>query len=187
MKCAGRSRDGDRRTGKPAQPGGFSLRRVGMLSILPLACMGAHAAQPAVGSLCHAPETTYFSCRTARHKTVSLCGNLPSSLQYRYGKPVQVALRFPADAALGSKQLGYAHYSRYQTERTEITFSHVDTDYSVFDYTEDGVRHAGVRIAMADGREREIRCAGPIRGELAPLGKSLRCDSDNALNGGQCP
>lgn len=158
-----------------------------MLLILPLACMGARAGQPAVGSLCHAPETAYFSCRTVRHKTISLCGDLPSSLQYRYGKPAQVELRFPADAASGSRQLGYAHYSRYQAERTEIAFSHADTDYSVFDYTEDGVRHAGVRIAMADGRELEIRCAGPIRGELAPLGKSLRCDSDNALNGGQCP
>lgn len=157
----------------------------GLLLLLVSSC--AWSVQPAIGSLCHTPETTYFSCWTTRHTTVSLCGTLPSSLQYRYGKGAQVELQFPDDPATGAQQLGYAHYTRFQAERTEVTFSHVGADYAVFDYTGNGRRSAGVRVTTADGRESEVRCAGPVQGQLAPLGKSLRCDSDNALNGGQCP
>lgn len=160
---------------------------VSLLLLLSLVSSCAYSVQPATGSLCHAPETTYFSCQTTRHKTVSLCGTLPSNLQYRYGKGAQVELQFPGDPAMGTQQLGYAHYSRFQVERAEVTFSHVDTDYAVFDYTENGRRSAGVHVTGADGKESEVRCAGPVQGQLAPLGKSLRCDSDNALNGGQCP
>lgn len=156
-----------------------------LLSLLP-SCAG-FVQPPAGGSLCHAPETTYFSCRTTRHTTVSLCGTLPSTLQYRYGRGAQVALQFPDDPATGARQLGYAHYSRFRVARTEVTFSHVGADYAVFDYTENDRRSAGVHVTTADGRASEVRCAGPVQGQLAPLGKSLRCDSDNALNGGQCP
>ena len=156
-----------------------------LLSLLP-SCAGS-VQPPAGGSLCHAPETTYFSCRTTRHTTVSLCGTLPSTLQYRYGRGAQVALQFPDDPATGARQLGYAHYSRFRVARTEVTFSHVGADYAVYDYTENDRRSAGVHVTTADGRASEVRCAGPVQGQLAPLGKSLRCDSDNALNGGQCP
>jgi hypothetical protein len=160
---------------------------VSLVLLLSLVSSCAYSVQPASGSLCHAPETTYFSCRTTRHTMVSLCGTLPSNLQYRYGKGAQVELQFPDDPATGARQLGYAHYSRFQVERTEVTFSHVDADYAVFDYTENDRRSAGVHVTTADGRESEVRCTGPVQGQLAPLGKSLRCDSDNALNGGQCP
>ncbi|WP_460878201.1 hypothetical protein [Rhodanobacter koreensis] len=151
--------------------------------VMPAAC----AAQPSTGSMCQARETTYFSCDTARHKTISLCGAVPDNLQYRYGNASRVELQFPDDASKGADQLRYAHYSRYQTDRAEVTFSRADTDYAVFDYTENDRRSAGVRAATADGKDVEIRCAGPIRGKLVTLRKSLRCDSDNALNGGQCP
>jgi hypothetical protein len=138
-------------------------------------------------ALCHAPETTYFSCETSRHKSISLCGTLPGDLQYRYGTGTPGELRFPQQASNGPRQLLYAHYSRYQTDRSEVTFRRVGTDYAVFDYTENGQRSAGVHVTTADRAGHELRCAGPIRGQLLPLGKSLRCDSDSALNGGQCP
>lgn len=137
--------------------------------------------------MCQAGETNYFSCDTARHRTISLCGTVPANLQYRYGEASRVELQFPGDASQGTSQLRYAHYSRYQTERAEVTFSRADTDYAVFDYTENGKRSAGVHVTTADGKEVEIRCAGPLRGKLVTLQKSLRCDSDSALNGGQCP
>ena len=86
----------------------------------------------------------------------------------------------------GLRQLGYAHYTRYQAERTEVGFSRADVDYAVFDYTEDGQRTAGVRVTTADGSGHEVACAGAIRGQLDTLGTSLRCDPDNALNGGAC-
>ena len=147
----------------------------------------AAALEQAANSLCDTRQTTYFSCQTPQHKTISLCGALPSALQYRYGKPGKEELAFPDDATSGARQFAYAHYSRYQTERSEITFSHGDADYTVFDHTEDGRRSAGVQVATAGGKAVEIQCAGPIHGTLAPLGKSLHCDRDNALNGGQCP
>lgn len=161
--------------------------RLAMLLVLPLVPAWVHAEAPVASSLCHAPETAYFSCDTARHRTISLCGRLPADLQYRYGTAARIELQFPDQAAQGAQQLRYAHYSRFQTERSEVTFSHADTDYAVFDYTENGRRSSGVHATRADGSEVEIRCAGPVHGQLAPLGKHLRCDSDNALIGGHCP
>ena len=139
------------------------------------------------GGQCGTQETTYFSCDTAKHKTISLCGATPSALQYRYGKPAQVELQFPDKPSDGVNQLRYAHYSRFQTDRSEVTFSRGGVDYAVFDYTEQGKRTAGVHITLADGSEHEVPCAGPIEGRLSTLAKSLRCDADNALNGGNCP
>ena len=147
----------------------------------------AHAAPASAGGQCKASETTYFSCGTARHKTLSLCGALPSSVQYRYGKVPHVELRFPSNPTAGVKQLRYAHYFRFQSDRTEVTFSRNGDDYAVFDDTDDGKRSAGVRVTTPDGTEHETLCTGPIEGRLDTLGKSLRCATDNALNGGNCP
>ncbi|MBU6246130.1 MAG: hypothetical protein KGN77_00115 [Xanthomonadaceae bacterium] len=154
-----------------------------LASSLPL----AHGAPAAAGGQCRPPETTYFSCSTARHKTISLCGSLPGSLQYRYGKAPHVELLYPSSPGDGVRQLRYAHYFRFQSDRTEVTFSRRGYDYAVFDYTDEGKRSAGVRVTAPDGTEHDVLCSGPIQGRLAPLGKSLRCDADNALNGGNCP
>lgn len=145
------------------------------------------AAAPAARSLCATAETTYFSCAASGHATISLCGVLPGKLQYRYARAGQLLLRFPRSAGQGVQQLRYAHYSRYQTERSEVSFSDAGTDYTLFDYREHGRRSAGVQLTDADGAEHELLCTGPIQGRLAPLAKSLRCDSDSALNGGHCP
>lgn len=170
----------------------FRYGAVLLLSLASSRAYPANAAAPgpapaAANSLCEASQTTCFSCQTQRHKTISLCGALPFALQYRYGQPGKVELAFPEDATSGARQFAFAHYSRHQTERGEVTFSHGNADYTVFDYTEDGRRSAGVQVAAADGNAAEIPCAGPIHGALAPLKKSLRCDPDSALNGGPCP
>lgn len=161
------------------------------LAILPVAILAAglctHAMPAHAEGQCLARETLYFSCSTAQHKAVSLCGNVPSTLQYRYGKPPHVELAFPDNPADGARQLFYAHYGRFQTERSEVTFSHAGVDYAVFDYTEHGKRNAGVHITMPDGSEHEVHCTSSIKGRLSVLAKSLRCDADNALNGGNCP
>lgn len=144
--------------------------------------LSAHAANQ-----CRAAEATYFSCSSARHLTLSLCGAVPASLQYRYGKSPHTELAFPDDPADGAHQLLYAHYSRFQTERSEVTFNHAGVDYAVFDYIELGKRSAGVHITMPDGTEHEVLCTGPVEGQLSTLARSLHCDADNALNGGKCP
>lgn len=164
------------------------MRHIPILSsVVVLAWISLHAAPALAGGQCTAQETTYFSCDTTRHKTIALCGALPSALQYRYGKPGQTELVFPDKPADGVNQLRYAHYSRYQADRSEVTFNRASTDYAVFDYTENGKRSAGVHVTLADGSEHEVTCSGPIQGNLSTLQKSLRCDTDNALNGGNCP
>ena len=155
-----------------------------LVAILPLA---ASAAPPVNAALCHAAETDYFSCATARHATIRLCGSLPDRLQYRYGDKTRLQLQFPAQATQGARELRFAHYSRFRVDRTEVTFTHGGVDYAVFDYTENGQRSAGVNVGTPDGVEHVLLCSGTIHGRLAPLGTSLRCDPDNALNGGRCP
>lgn len=135
-----------------ARPGGkhgtchawIDLRRPSMKTLVALLLLllmpAARAVAPSVGSMCQAHETTYFSCATARPRTLSLCGAVPADLQYRYGEASHAELQFPDDASKGTSQLRYAQYSRYQTERAEVTFSRTDTDYAVFDYTEHGRR-----------------------------------------------
>lgn len=160
--------------------------RAGFL-LLALMSFEGRATEPTPGSLCGAAQTTYFSCQTARQRTISLCGTLPSALQYRYGKPGKVELAYPHDMAQGARQFAFAHYSRYQTDRVEVSFSHDDVDYTLFDYAEKGHRSAGVRAATSAERMAEIRCTGTVHGALAPMANSIRCDTDSALNGGQCP
>lgn len=153
-------------------------------SLLAGSCAGP--ADSLAAGLCRAHETTYFSCPTARHKTISLCGSA-TAVQYRYGTSHTLELAYPDDPAHGPGTLGYAHYMRYRTERSEVGFSRAGVDYAVFDYTEDGRRSAGVRVTTADGGEHEIACAGTVEGRLQTLATQLRCDPDNALNGGRCP
>ena len=96
-------------------------------------------------------------------------------------------LAYPLHPADGTKKLLFAHYSRYQVSRSEVTFSHAGNDYAVFDYLAHGQRHAGLHLTLPDGSEHEVHCTGPISGRLNALRGSLHCDPDSALNGGSCP
>lgn len=147
-------------------------------------CTQADVAAPQ--GLCSAGETPYFVCQTGRQKVVSLCGTPPGKLQYRFGTKARVELSFPEDASTGAKSFLFAHYFRFQTDRTEVSFTNKAVDYAIFDYTEDRKRRAGVRVTSADGKETEIVCSGAISSRLPELKSVLRCDPDNALNGGSC-
>lgn len=161
--------------------------RVGFVVALALAPMaGTASSAPTVG-LCVAPETSFFACQTAKRKWVSLCGVLPGSLQYRFGREYGAEFRYPEDAAAGAARFRFAHYSRFRTERREVTFSSEGVEYAVFDYTEERTRRAGVRVMMPDGKEYEFVCSGQITSRLHVLDEVLRCDTDSALNGGLCP
>ena len=136
--------------------------------------------------LCAAGETTYFACETTRQRNISLCGKMPRELQYRFGIPGKVDLSFPGNAANSAKAFDFAHYFRYQTDRTEVRFRNGNIEYAIFDYSEeDRKRHAGVRVT-ADGKESQLVCTGRITSRLAKLEGVLRCDPDNALNMGTC-
>ena len=137
--------------------------------------------------LCTSTETTVFSCQTTKQKLISLCGTLPGTLQYRFGKPDHMELRYPENAVNGTAYFKYAHFMRPQTDRFEINFCNQGVDYTIFDYTEEGKSRAGIRIVTIDGTESEIICSDKIESQLHKLKKHLPCDSENALNMGNCP
>jgi len=140
-----------------------------------------------VEGLCETSEQAFFSCKTANGRWIAVCGANSKVLQYRYGKPGKVELRYPGNPLQAPEQLLFAHYFRYQTDKIEISFKNQGVDYAIFDYSVDRQREAGVRVATADGQEREIRCTGSITDRLGELSDTLRCDADNALNIGGCP
>ena len=148
----------------------------------------AQAGTAAPGSLCETGEAVQFSCPMGRGRLLSVCGQPPAALQYRFGKPGQIELRYPADAAQGPQLFLFAQYMRYQVDRIALHFTNEGTDYEVFDEHEDGKRSAGVRVSKAgDGRETALPCRGPVTSRLGALRPLLRCDADSALQGGSCP
>jgi hypothetical protein len=157
----------------------------------PLADAGAKSAQR---GLCSSGEHVYFACQTASKKWVSVCGAKPSvlslgsgELQYRFGKsPSRIELKFPENPHAGREAIAYAHYFRAQVDRTELSFRHNDTNYAVFDYSEDGKRTSGVRVANANGKESQLDCKGAIRSRMSELEGILKCDSESALSAGDC-
>lgn len=157
------------------------------LSLLLALCAAPVTANgPAVLGLCAAHEATQFACPMARGRWIGLCGTPPKALQYRFGRADAVELQFPDDAAKGAEQMLFAHYSRYQTERFEVRFENRGSEYVVFDYMEAGRRRAGVRVTTEGAKERELACIGRVTGRLGALEGVLKCDADNALNGGAC-
>lgn len=141
---------------------------------------------PAANSHCLPTETTYFSCVTVNKKLISLCGQLPESLQYRYGSKKHIEMQYPEYARGSAKKFTYAHFWRFQTDRTEINFSNNEMEYALFDYIEGKKHRAGIRITNKEGKDREYTCSGPKISRLSDLTEVLRCDPDNALNGGSC-
>ncbi|RZL08216.1 MAG: hypothetical protein EOP40_13835 [Rubrivivax sp.] len=154
--------------------------------LLALVTLSARVDASGDQGLCRAPEAAFFNCRTANRAYVSLCAPQPKALQYRYGIAGK-AFAFPQEVAGSSGRFRIASYARFGVERTEVNFSNSGVDYALFDYTEDGVRRAGVRVVMADGKEKEFLCKGRIDSRLAELKTVLQCDADHALNGGACP
>jgi hypothetical protein len=162
--------------------------RIVLIAALLLAITTAMRADLALSlGLCVAPETSFFTCQTTNKRWIGLCGVLPGKLQYRFGTQGRVELRYPENAADGAKLMRFAHYSRFQTERFEVTFRNQGVDYAVFDYTEARIQHAGVRVTTPDGKEQAFFCAGTATSRLAELKQILPCDTGNALNGGNCP
>ncbi len=153
------------------------------------------SATAAAKGLCTSDEYTYFMCQTTRSKKwVSVCGAKATTLrkgngalQYRFGASrSQVELKFPDDANTGRDAIKYAHYFRAQVDRTELTFRHNEAEYTVFDYSEDDKRNAGVTVALATGKTIEQRCVKPFRSRLSELDGILKCDTENALNSSGC-
>lgn len=157
----------------------FAVAVVGSL----MAPAGADSAPP---GLCTSAETTYFACPTTAGRVIALCGAGGRSLQYRFGRPDRIELRYPPTAGDSASRFRHAQYARHQVERVEVAFSNEGVDYAVFDYTEGRKRRAGVRVTGTSGKEHELACARPAQSRLAELKGVVPCDTDSALNGGSC-
>lgn len=144
----------------------------------------AARAKPRVDSLCLPSEVVYFGCRTARGKSISICGQQDGLIQYRYGKAQAIELRFPTKDQDAGKSLRYAHYSRPQVERFLATFEKAGTHYAINERWE-GKRHAaGVDVTLPEGRTLTIACSGAVESRWNELEPLLPCDPDTALS--QC-
>ncbi len=144
----------------------------------------AHAAPT---SLCALGEKVHFSCQVGKAKTVSVCGSDAQHLQYRFGVPQQIELSYPTQAKHLASGFRLAHYARFQVDRIELSFDNKGHAFVVFDYTESGVQHAGVRVTDPKGKTQERRCITEPIDRLLQLEGRVPCDEDNALNMGHCP
>ena len=149
-----------------------------------LCASSASTESTASNGLCSKTETPFFVCQTSNGRLISLCEVQPNFVQYRYGTNKRIELNYPKSKKEGD--LLYAQYSRYQSDKYEVSFDKNGVTYSVFDYTEGKNKISGVRVTLEDGTEREIICKKVIASRMNELKKILPCDSDNALNGGIC-
>lgn len=146
----------------------------------------SHANADTSSGHCSTPEITFFNCKTSSDRFISVCGNSLNGLQYRFGKPGMIELAFPQNFAGGAASFLYAHYSRSQVERTELSFISHGFSYSVFDYIEGKSRRGGVRTISPSGKEYQLRCSSPFDSKLEHLKGVVPCDTDNALNSDSC-
>jgi hypothetical protein len=140
---------------------------------------------PPVPSLCTTTEKTYLSCETENHKIISMCGALPNALQYRFGRPDKIELRYPDNASKASSVMLYGHLLDSSADRSDVNFSIGSYHYSVFDLRyHNGNRFTGVEVEGKGGTVYRIGCKGAIQGDLEGLDKYLKCDPNDAFNGG---
>ena len=159
-----------------------------VLSITLLSCLAgpsfAADTQPPA-SLCTGTEKTYLSCETENHKIISVCGALPNALQYRFGRPSRVELRYPEDASKGTSTLLYAHDVEGNDDSTDLNFTNGSYHYQVFDLRHiHGDRYTGVIAQGKDQVEHKVVCVGKVHGNLDEVGKYLKCDPNDPFNGG---
>lgn len=117
-------------------------------SILVLTCallpaLGAHAAT-AAPSLCEATEAVVLTCSLkGSTKLLSLCAdaNFPApgaSLQYRFGAPGKVELRYPEAQSNGRKSFFYSATGYAGGGEAHIRFANGAYDYILFERTVQG-------------------------------------------------
>ncbi len=145
---------------------------------------------PASGAAdqCRRGERVVFSCAVANARVVSVCRSdaarpADNTLSYRFGRPGQPELVFPSTARDSLQQFRFAHYFRYQVDRAELSFATDAARYTVYDYFEGDQKPStsrGVRVEV-DGRERDLRCVGPVVSRLVELTDVVPCDADSAL------
>ena len=166
--------------------------------LLAIALLALPLAATAAGnpSHCAADEMQAFNCRIQNsEKILSLCASADlhtanSYLQYRFGKPGNIELHFPAQRAGSLQQFTYSHYLRYQVDYTSLSFRNGNTGYRVFDdyngEDNQGEDNPGAEnpeaLAQSYGVETgdtTLFCAEPVTSELAQLQGIVRCADED--------
>lgn len=144
------------------------------------------SAHPA-DSHCKPAETVAFSCSLGASRIVSLClasprGGAPQ-LSYRIGRLGATELVFPDSPIDSARKFRYAHYFRYQVDRTEVSFSTAGAAYAVFDDYEGEEKPSdsrGVRVTVG-GVEHDFPCKGAVVSRLQQLEAAVPCDPEDSL------
>ena len=155
---------------------------------------------PAFGapSLCGSDEQVFFNClMKGSAKRVSLCGSRSLDrdkgyLQYRFGRPGAIELEFPKERLGSPRQFRFAHYVRYQVDRTELGFENGGYQYVLYDDYEGeqkpARRERGVSVTGSGAASKivDLVCGDSITSRLNALEAAVPCDADNNLNMGSC-
>lgn len=161
------------------------------LGLLPLVFFSFSAL--AADGLCLDREQVIFSCKTNKStKHLSVCASerldeKDSYVQYRFGKPGNIELKFPTEKKNSISQFRYSHYFRYLVDRAELSFTIKPFHYSVFhNYEGDsGMPETtqGITVSKSDvpGKETEILCSSPASNHLQKLENIVPCDRENSL------
>lgn len=147
------------------------------------------SARTSTQSLCTAGELTLFRCPVSRGRQIAICasgtpGTPDARAQYRFGRPGQVELVYPADAAAGPQELLTSHYGRPGVERLTIHFETPAAEYYVSDWTEAGepsIKGVDVTPKQPGVKGIHIACTGPVTADYAQIAARLRCDRESAL------
>lgn len=152
-------------------------------------------------SLCTAQDTIFFSCKTNKLKTLSLCGkknkDTLSRLYYRFGKTNKIEFEYP-DSAVNDKNslrlFYYNHYTRWFVNYYTITFRNHAYIYVLQDLRnmegngkgeEGNVLHVTQNILVYDNPEYDgaiaISCASDVISDIRPLVSVIPCAEENAL------
>lgn len=157
-----------------------------------LLCSSCHGNESRVArtvTLCEADEHVFFSCATAKGKTISLCGSVQDGdgerLHYRFGTVSKIELAYPVGDSSGS---GFFHnrYVRPRADYLEVGFADNSYEYRVYRHydadLEDLPRFGiTVRGLDDDSAESRIPCASEPIDNLLPLSDSLPCNGESAL------
>ena len=121
-----------------------------------------------VATLCRQDEQVLFHCPVqGGRKLVSLCGSTHLTategyLQYRFGPARKIELEFPRQRDDSQKQFRYAHYMRYQVDRSEVSFQRDNYTYTLFDGyegdTKPSRRLSGVRVDTPEAKKKVSPC-----------------------------
>ncbi|MCU6177086.1 hypothetical protein KWH82_23095 [Citrobacter cronae] len=121
----------------------------------------------------------YFLCNTSKG-TLSLT-DIDNQLIYEMSNQHGNKFQYISKASRYSGFL-YNHYSRFQTDYFNISFSQDGYKYTVFSNYENGSSMSGVSVVdMKTKKEYVYNCNDYKVDKLADLVKKLQCDTDNTL------